>query len=245
MKVKIFKSHECMSEHVKEDLVSAIKQKPNINLGLATGSTPKILYKRLIEDHQTNQTDYSNVKMFNLDEYINLSKTHKQSYHYYMKENFFDHINIDKRNINIPNPYELGVDRAITSYEERLKNHPIDIQILGLGSNGHIAFNEPGTSFETTTHLIDLTQETINDNARFFDSVKDVPKKAITMGIKTIMNARKIILMASGQNKAKAVYNLFHGPISTRCPASVLRQHPDVLITLDESAAQYIKEEQT
>jgi glucosamine-6-phosphate deaminase len=216
------------------DLISTHK---NAVLGLATGSTPIIIYKHLIERYQNGSITFSDVKTFNLDEYVGLDKEHQQSFAYFMQENLFKSINIQQKNIHIPNGNAKDLEKECKQYSKLLKNHPVDIQILGIGSNGHIAFNEPGTPFDSETHIIDLDLKTRIDNARFFNHLNDVPTQAITMGIKDIMQAKKIILIAIGKNKANAVKNMVKGKIDPICPASILQLHPNVHLFLDAESA--------
>lgn len=207
-------------------------------LGLATGSSPVGLYQRMIQDHKDNGTSYKDILTFNLDEYIGLPRDHKESYWTFMHENLFNHIDIPSDNIHIP--LGCGEDPAADciAYENELARHTIDIQVLGIGSDGHIAFAEPGCSFDSLTHVIDLTDQTRSDNARFFDDdIDQVPKQAVTMGLASIMRARKIIMIATGANKADAVKGMIEGNQTTDCPASILQNHPEVYVFLDVDAA--------
>ena len=207
-------------------------------LGLATGSSPVGMYKKMIADHNSNGTSYQNCVTFNLDEYVGLPKTHDQSYYTFMHENLFSGIDVPEENIHIPNGEAADEKAACVDYENELKKYTVDIQILGIGSDGHIAFNEPGTPFTSETHLMDLTEQTRRDNARFFDGdIDEVPTEAITQGLASIMRAKKIVLIATGANKAEAVYNMIHGPKTTACPASILQDHADVTVIMDEAAA--------
>ncbi|MBR6407202.1 MAG: glucosamine-6-phosphate deaminase [Clostridia bacterium] len=206
-------------------------------LGLATGSSPVGLYKEMIKDHKENGTSYKDILTFNLDEYIGLPRDHEQSYWTFMHENLFDFIDIPEENVHVP----LGngdVEQNCIDYENELKKHVVDVQVLGIGSDGHIAFNEPGTPFDSLTHLMDLEEQTRQDNARFFDNdINQVPERAITMGLASIMRARKIIMIATGANKADAVKGMLEGEKTTACPASILQDHPDVTVVLDKEAA--------
>lgn len=222
---------EVLDKLAAEEVITLVKNKPNAILGLATGSSPVGLYENLIKDYKNNKTDYSNVKTFNLDEYYGLAIDHEQSYHTFMNNILFKHININLDNSNFPDLEDPA------SYTELLKENPIDLQILGIGSNGHIAFNEPGTSFDSTTQYVRLAESTIKDNSRFFDSIEDVPTQAVTMGLKDIMRAKKIILLAFGKNKAEAIKALVNGQKSEDCPATILQDHPNLTIYLDEDAA--------
>lgn len=208
-------------------------------LGLATGSSPVGLYKKMIADHIVNGTSYKRCVTFNLDEYVGLPADHAQSYYTFMHENLFSGIDVLEENIHIPNGNAKDEASACREYEDELKKYEVDIQILGIGSDGHIAFNEPGTPFESETHLMKLTEQTRKDNARFFGGdIEKVPSEAITQGLASIMRSKKIVLIATGKNKADAVYNMIHGPKTTACPASVLQNHQDVTVILDEDAAE-------
>lgn len=234
MKIIIDKK-EILDALAAKEIINLVKNKPNAVLGLATGSSPVGLYEKLIADHQAAKTSYKDVTTFNLDEYIGISITHEQSYHTFMFETLFKHLNINLENTNFPkqdNP---------KNYTELLKEKPIDLQILGIGSNGHIAFNEPGTSFLSTTDYVDLAESTIKDNSRFFASIDDVPKRAVTMGLKDIMMAKKIILLAFGKNKAKAINTLINGEKSENCPATILQDHPNLILYIDHDAASLLK----
>ena len=206
-------------------------------LGLATGSSPVGLYKEMIRDHQENGTSYKDILTFNLDEYCGLPRDHKESYWTFMHENLFNHIDIPDENVHVP----LGngdIKKNCKNYEKELKKHTVDLQVLGIGSDGHIAFNEPGCPFDSLTHEMPLTEQTRQDNARFFDGdINQVPTSAVTMGLASIMRSKKIVLIATGENKAKAVRDMIEGPKTTDCPASILQDHPDVTVVLDKRAA--------
>lgn len=218
-----------------KEIISLVKEKPNAILGLATGSSPVGLYENLIADFKENKTSYENVVTFNLDEYVGLPINHEQSYHSFMYETLFKHLNINLDNTNFPD-----LDNP-KSYTKLLKQNQIDLQVLGIGSNGHIAFNEPGTSFNSTTQYVNLAESTLKDNARFFASIEEVPKTAVTMGLKDIMMAKKIILLAFGKNKASAINTLVNGKKSENCPATILQDHPNLTLYLDEDAASLLK----
>lgn len=212
-------------------------------LGLATGSSPVGLYKEMIKDHKENGTSYKDVVTFNLDEYVGLPKDHRESYYTFMHDNLFNHIDIVEANVHIPEGNAEDMDAACKEYEDALKGHKVDIQVLGIGSDGHIAFNEPGCPFDSETHVMELTEQTRQDNARFFDGdIDQVPTLAITQGLASIMRAEKIILIATGANKAKAVKDMIEGPKSVDCPASILQDHSDVTVYLDKEAASLLSE---
>ena len=212
--------------------------KPGKVLGLATGSTPLGLYKRMVEDHKTNGTSYKEIKSFNLDEYVGLPLTHPESYYAFMHRNLFDHIDIIESNTHVPSGLGEDLDLQAKKYDEMIDNCPVDIQLLGIGSDGHIAFNEPGTPFDIGTHVTDLAESTIKDNCRFFDNdINKVPKQAVTQGIGTIMKAKNILLIATGENKANAIKAMLEGPIDVKCPASILQKHSDVIVIVDKAAA--------
>lgn len=216
--------------------------KGNPVLGLATGSTPVGLYKKMIADHNSRGTSYKEIITFNLDEYVGLPKDHEQSYYTFMHENLFNSIDIPEENVHIPEGNTADPEEAAKAYEDALKKHTVDLQVLGIGSDGHIAFNEPGTPFDSETHITDLAEQTIQDNARFFDNdPSKVPTKAITQGLASIMRARSILLIATGANKADAVYGMIKGEVSTDCPASILQKHDSVYVVLDEAAAARIR----
>jgi len=237
------KDYQEMSRKAAEYLIEKVRKIKNINLGLATGGTPVGTYTNLIKDHKQNGTSYQGVTTFNLDEYVGLSGDNPNSYRYYMNDQLFNHIDIDKSNTYIPRGDAKYMQKECTNYEKRLADHGgIDLQILGIGSNGHIGFNEPGTSFDSTTHIVDLALSTREANARYFNSLEEVPTKAITMGISTIMKSKEILLLISGENKSEALYNLLYGEVDERFPASVLRNHPFVTIIADKAAAATIKE---
>jgi glucosamine-6-phosphate deaminase len=207
-------------------------------LGLATGSSPVGLYKKMIADHKSSGRSYKDVSSWNLDEYVGLGKDDEQSYYTFMHENLFDSIDIREENTHIENGLAADPDAEAKRYEDELKKVTIDIQVLGIGSDGHIAFNEPGTSFDSETHVTDLKESTIADNARFFDGDRSrVPTKALTQGLATIMRAKKILLIATGANKADAVYGMLKGELTEECPASILQKHDDVMVILDKAAA--------
>ena len=241
MKVIITKDYDEMSQKAFEVMSGVVKSNPEAVIGLATGSTPIGLYKNMIKDHNENGTSYKKIKTVNLDEYAGLDVNSDQSYVYFMRDNLFNHIDIDLKNTNIENGKAADREAECARYNALLETMQQDIQVLGIGSNGHIAFNEPGTPFGSVTHIVDLTESTIKDNSRLFKSIDEVPRQAFTMGLKNIMNAKKILILANGANKAKAVYGLVKGEVTENVPASILQLHPDCTLVCDEAAAELIK----
>lgn len=243
MKVIVCKDYKDVSKKATKLVMKEIITKPNLNLGLATGSSPIGLYKNLIEAYRKDLVSFSEVRSFNLDEYIGIERNHPQSYYSFMFEHLFKHVDIKLENINIPNNNLNHIESLAEEYNEILDNNIIDVQILGIGSNGHIGFNEPGTPLSNKTFIVNLDEQTRLDNARFFNSTDEVPDKAITMGIKNIMRSKKIILLASGDNKKDAIYKTIYGEITNKLPASILQLHPDCTLIVDEEAGSLIKEE--
>ncbi len=237
MKVIVVENYAELSKIAAEMIAEAVTANPNATLGLATGSTPIGCYKLLAEFCQSKRISFAGIKTVNLDEYVGLGKNDVNSYAYFMRSKLFDHIDIDLNNTAIPNGCAEDIVQECLSYEHMLSVLPRDVQILGLGSNGHIGFNEPYTPFDCSTHIAELSSNTIADNSRLFENSDDVPRKAITMGISDILQARKIILLASGANKAQAVYDMVKGEVSLKCPASVLQKHCDCTVIADKSAA--------
>lgn len=237
MRVILCENYEEMSSQASKLVASQLILKPDSVLGLATGSTPIGLYDKLIEMNKRNEIDFSTVTTFNLDEYYPIKKINNQSYDYFMNEHLFSKINIDKNNTHIPNGETDNPEEECKNYERLIKQHGgIDLQILGIGKNGHIGFNEPDNNLNSVTHLTDLTESTIDANSRFFESADDVPKKALTMGISTILKSKKIILLASGANKSRVVGELLTPEINTSIPATMLKVHPDVVLICDRDA---------
>ena len=240
MKIVITEDYNELSLKAFEVMKEVVTSKQNAVLGLATGSSPLGLYSNMILDHKNNSTSYKDVVTFNLDEYVGLDKNHSETYYTFMHKNLFDLIDINEKNIHIP----LGngdLEKNCSDYEKQMADYKIDVQLLGIGSNGHIGFNEPGTSFDSLTHIVELKESTRIDNARFFEPLnEEVPTHACTMGIQTIMNSKKVLVIASGLNKADAVYAMVKGPISEQCPASVLQNHKDVILICDKDAASKI-----
>ncbi len=239
MDLKIVDNYSEMSEIAANTVAGLVQSKQAAVLGLATGSTPEGMYARLVEIYREGAIDFNSVKTFNLDEYVGLAPEHPQSYHQYMNKHLFDHVNIKPNNTSIPY-CSSNDDPAVVcaEFENKIKQAGgIDLQVLGIGVNGHVGFNEPASHLRTTTHLVELAEETIEANSRFFNTVDEVPGKAITMGMGSIMGARKVILLASGKNKAKAVRSSFSGLISTETPASLLQLHREVMVVVDREAA--------
>ena len=242
MEVIIRPTYQEMSKAAAQEVAKVLNTKPNAVLGLATGSTPLGLYQELVRMHKKEGLDFSQVTTFNLDEYVGLLNTHPQSYHYFMNENLFKHINIPRQNIHIPSGTTRNYLSFCQWYEQRIKEcGGIDLQILGIGSDGHIAFNEPGSSLRSRTRLKTLAESTINDNARFFKKKKEVPIYSITMGVGTILEARKLLLLANKAAKAKAVADAIEGPVTSMVTASALQLHPDSVIIVDRLAAGKLK----
>lgn len=243
MKVLIEKDYEGMSRMASKILDETIRKNPMAVIGLATGSTPIGTYKELIRMHKEEELDFSQITTFNLDEYIGLDGDNPCSYRYFMDKELFNHINIKKENTYVPDGLAEDIDAFCKSYDQLIENAGgIDIQILGIGPNGHIAFNEPDVALSKGTCVVKLTPDTILANSRFFKSMDEVPKTAITMGIGSILKARKIILLANGEGKAPAIKNLLKDDkISTYIPASFLSLHPDVTIIIDEAASSLLR----
>ena len=233
-------NYEEVSRVASEILVNEIKNNPKITLGLATGSTPIGTYKKLIEAYSKGIITFKEVKTYNLDEYVGLPIDHPETYYNFMHKYLFNHIDIQKKNIHIPFANMDNKEDSCRKYNDMLNSTVIDVQLLGIGVNGHIGFNEPGTSFEQETFVVELTKQTREDKKRFFNSIDEVPTHAITMGIKNIMNAKKIILLATGKNKAEAVKNLLFKKNTLSFPASVLHNHKDVVIIVDKDAAEML-----
>lgn len=237
MKVIIAKDYDDMSKKAYEVMKSVVTTKDDAILGLATGSSPIGLYKCMIEDYEKGNVSYKKVHSVNLDEYIGQGVGDEQSYVEFMRNNLFNHIDIDIKNTDLPSGKAADMQKECDRYNKKLDGLSQDIQVLGIGSNGHIGFNEPNTPFGSETHVVDLTANTIKDNARFFKSIDEVPTQAISMGIKNVMHAKKILLVASGANKADAIKATVEGPVTEKVPASVLQLHPDCYIVVDEAAA--------
>ncbi len=240
MEIRIYKNSKALFKALSDEYIGIINGNPNVVLGLATGGTPKPLYKSLREAFDNKKVSFQGVTTFNLDEYIGLEPTHPQSYRHFMNEQLFNHVDINIENTFVP----LGVGNIaenIEKYEAMLHDKQIDVQLLGIGTNGHIAFNEPGVNMNSFTQEVELVESTVKDNSRYFDSIEDVPKRAITMGIKSIKKAKKIILIATGVSKADAIYGMVKGRKNNdECPASYLQTHHNVVVYIDEAAASKI-----
>jgi len=238
MLVSIRKSYEEVSKAAAVLVAERIRRKPNLVLGLATGATPIGLYRELIRMNREEGLSFSKVTTFNLDEYIGLPRTHPQSYYQFMWEHLFRHIDIPSRSVNVPDGMAGDIEGHCEWYEEEIRRKGgIDVQVLGIGANGHLAFNEPGSSLGSRTRIKTLTEQTVRDNARYFKSIHEVPKTAITMGIGTIMEAKEVLLLASSASKAEAVRAAIEGPITALVPASIIQMHRKAYVTIDEDAA--------
>lgn len=238
MKLILKNDYDEMSRGAAGIIKQRLAEKPNIVLGLSTGHTPFGLYKELERMHQEEGLDFSEVVTFNLDEYIGLDSDNPKSYYFFMHENLFSKINISKENTFIPYGMVRNLEKHCEWYEKTIKaKHGIDLMILGIGTNGHIGFNEPGSNFNSLTRAVDLSEKTRKDNSRFFNSIEEVPKQAITMGISTIMASRECLLLASGRNKTEIIKKALYGPVTEQVPASVLQNHPNLTVILDHDAA--------
>ena len=238
MLVIVKENYEAMSREVARQVASLVRRKPDCVIGFATGSTPLGLYRELIRMHREEGLDFSKVTTFNLDEYVGLPPAHNQSCHYFMWENLFKHINVTRAKVHIPMGMAEDIDAFCDWYEEKiLAAGGIDLQILGIGANGHIAFNEPGSSLGSRTRIKTLKEKTRRDNARFFSDMKEVPKYAITMGVGTIMEAHRLLLLANGEGKAEAIQATVEGPIMAKFPATIVQLHRYATVVVDQAAA--------
>ncbi len=238
MKIIVCKNYDELSKKAADIIIKLIKEKPNAVLGLATGSTPEGLYKNLSEACQNKEISFKDITTYNLDEYIGISGEHDQSYRYFMDKHLFNNVDIDKNNTYVANGMAKDLDKECKRYEKLIKDLGYaDIQVLGIGQNGHIGFNEPSDKLIKDTHIEELEESTIKANSRFFESTNDVPKKAITMGMGSILNAREIILLASGKSKKEVMKSFNNNEITTSIPASFIKLHPNVTIIMDEDAA--------
>lgn len=245
LKVIVRENYDEISKLCAQIIASKVKEKPDIILGLATGSTPIGTYKELVKMHKEEKIDFSQIKTFNLDEYVGMNKDNPNSYYYFMMENLFKWINIDLKNVNIPDGKALDLTKEVEEYENKLeKSGGVDFQLLGIGGNGHIAFNEPGEYLNAKTSVVELTEETITANSRFFNSLDDVPRKAISMGIGSILKSKEIILLASGKSKSKALFDfLTKDKVTTYLPVSFLHLHSNVTVICDKDAYSLVEEE--
>lgn len=237
LKIVSARDYDDMSRKAANIISAQVILKPDTVLGLATGSTPIGAYHQLIDWYKKGDVDFSQVRTYNLDEYRGLSHDDPQSYHYFMRDNFFDHINIDLNNTHVPDGANPDAEAACAEYDKMVADagYP-DLQLLGIGNNGHIGFNEPDDHFSKGTHCVDLTESTIKANSRLFEREEDVPRQAYTMGVQTIMYARMILVVANGAAKAQAVYDMCFGPVTPQCPASILQLHPNVVLVADKEA---------
>jgi glucosamine-6-phosphate deaminase len=235
-------NYQGLSEKAGMLIAEKIRANPSMTLGLATGSTPLGVYQYLIREHKENGTTYQNIKTVNLDEYIGIRADDPNSYHLFMEKNLFNHLDINHKNTYIPNGSAVDLDEECIRYEQLIKKGGIDLQILGIGQNGHIGFNEPGTSFQSRTHIVTLAENTRQANSRFFKTIEDVPTHALTMGIASILDSKEIFLMASGIKKAEAISRLLTGDISEDFPASALQMHDNVTVIADGEALKFFEE---
>jgi glucosamine-6-phosphate deaminase len=242
MEVVILKDPQAASQAAGDLVASLIRNKPAAVLGLATGSTPVGLYRELVARHKAGEIDFSKVSTFNLDEYAGLQPEHDQSYYRFMQENLFFHINIPARQTHIPDGLADDIPAHCEQYERDIKAAGgVDLQILGIGANGHVGFNEPTSSLVSRTRIKSLTKHTIDENARFFGGPEEVPRHVITMGVGTIMESRQVLMLAFGEKKARAVADMIEGPLASYVPASMLQMHPKTTVFLDEEAAMELK----
>lgn len=240
MKKQFVKDYTHLSLKAFDIFRQEVGKNPQGTFGFATGSTPLGFYQCILEDYTLNQTDYSNIKTFNLDEYVGLNEHHPQSYYHFMNHHLFHPLQLSKEQVHLPKGNAKDLQEECARYESLLCTNPLDLQILGIGENGHIGFNEPGTSFDSTVHVTTLKESTRQANSRFFDSIHDVPTQAITMGIQNILQAKKIVVLVSGSSKAAILKEIFHSPVTTNIPASVLRYHSDTTFIIDEDAAVHL-----
>ena len=243
MRIIVCENYQLLRKKAAQIVASQMILEPKSVLGLATGSTPIGMYKNLIEMYEEGLIDFSKITTFNLDEYYKLPINNEQSYHYFMDKNLFNHININRKNIHLPNGMADDIEAECILYDQMIDdNGGIDIQVLGIGNNAHVGFNEPTINFNKGTHVVTLDESTRQANARFFNSIDEVPTKAITMGTGAIFKCKKILLLASGKSKAKAIYNTIHGKVTPEVPSSILQFHKDVIIILDKKAASLLDE---
>ena len=244
IKIVRARDYKDLSRKAANIISAQVILKPDCVLGLATGDSPIGTYDQLIDWYKKGDVDFSGVKTYNLDEYYGIADEDPQSYHYFMNVHFFDHINIDPKNVHVPAGSNTDVDEVCTSYDKMVADAGFcDLQLLGIGRNGHIGFNEPGDVFSKGTHCVDLTESTIEANSRLFEREEDVPRRAYTMGVQTIMNARSIVVVANGEKKAQAVHAKCFRPVTPQCPASILQLHTNVTLVADEEALSLCKDE--
>lgn len=241
MKLIVVKDYEEMSREASLIIKDLLVKKPDATLGLATGSSPIGLYQNLIKYYENGEISFKNVKTYNLDEYCELPRSHPESYYSFMHRNLFSHVDILEENVHIPCSEGSDLQALCNEYNELLHKATIDLQLLGIGANGHIGFNEPNTPFDQETWVVKLTDKTRRDNQRFFNSLDEVPTHAMTMGIANIMQAKCLLLVASGKNKAEAIRRLASGEVNPECPATILNRHPNAIVIVDEDAASLIK----
>lgn len=240
MNIIVVNNYEELSRKAANIIAKKLILNPKINLGLATGSTPIGMYRELIKLYNEKIINFEQVKTFNLDEYCGIDRKNKNSYYYFMKENFFDFINVKEENINIPKGEVKDFKKECVDYENKIiKSCNVDIQVLGMGRNGHIGFNEPDCYLGSKTHIVELDEDTRNANSRFFNSIEEVPRKAITMGIKTIMNSKEILLLVSGNGKSDTLKSALYGEVTNKVPASILQLHPNVTVIIDKSSVKF------
>ncbi len=242
MMVIISKNYNEMSKRAAKLVIDEILKKPNLRLGCPTGQTPSGMYKELVKAYKEKKADFSKVHAYMLDEYYPIKKTSKNSYNYYLNDNFFNHVNIKKENINTINPESKTPKKECVNYEKKLRKNPVDIQILGVGVNGHIGFNEPNSNFNSKTRIVNLTESTIKQNSRFFKNKEQAPKQTITLGIETIMSAKKIILLASGKNKTEAIKHLINEKEDKSWPVTALRKHKNLIVIADKDAVSLLRQ---
>lgn len=241
MKIIVVKDYQAMSDLGAEIIANTIKANPSCTLGLATGSSPIGTYQNLVKAYENKEISFKDVKTYNLDEYCGISRSHPQSYYYFMHDNLFNHVDILEENVHVPMISNTSLEKDCKAYNDMLNKVTIDLQLLGIGGNGHIGFNEPGTPFTQETFIVKLTDKTRQDNKRFFNSIDEVPTHAITMGISNIMKAKKILMLISGANKADTVVKLLNGEVTPDFPASILNEHPDVTVIIDQDAYSKVK----
>jgi glucosamine-6-phosphate deaminase len=241
MNIYTFSDEEQFVQTAANQISSLLHTNPRATLGLATGSTPVGLYNKLIEMNRQGLVSFAQTTTYNLDEYVGLPENHPESYRTFMNEKFFNHVDIQIERTHVPNGNAANPEEECLNYDKMLEEFgPVDLQLLGLGHNGHIGFNEPGESLSGGTHVVELQEKTRNANARFFPTLDDVPTHAITMGVATIMKARQILLLVRGEDKAEIVHRALKGPITTECPASLLQCHPNVVVLLDQGAGRLL-----